>query len=323
MNDSTSLNISIIVPVYNVENYLKECLDSILAQTYKNIQVLLVDDGSKDNSGKIAQEYAAKDSRLRYIYQDNKGLSGARNTGIKKADGEYIAVVDSDDWVEPDYIETMLKTALEKDADVTVCGFVKESKEPKELRIENRAYSRTSAMGVLSNIFTDEYLVMNVAWNKLYKKNIFDKVQYAEGKLHEDEYTIHRVIDQADLICTIDKVLYHYRLRDDSIMGSLNTENMRHFDIVDAHLDRVSCCRNQLYGEFYRLIVYSLFEEIIWLMPRYNHDTFKKYRLNRKFRWLMIRECIKNYAQLDKNQKREYLPVIINPEKYIRAKLKQ
>lgn len=309
--------VSIVVPIYNVENYLEECLDSLINQTYKNIEVLMVNDGSNDNSGDIAQQYSKKDSRFKYIYQENQGLSAARNTGIKESKGDYISVIDSDDWVEPDYVEAMLKVALDKDADITISGLTKELDTPQEICIHgDKVYSRTSAMHVLSNIYTEDYLEFIVAVDKLYKRKIFDKVQFQEGKLHEDEFAIHRIIDEANLICTVDKSLYHYRMRANSITSSEQSANLRHFDIVDAHRDRVKCCRKQIYSDFYRLIVYSLFEEIIWLMPTYNHEAYKNNGLNNRFRKIMVREYISNFSQLDKYQRKEYLSVILNPEGY-------
>lgn len=309
--------VSVVVPIYNVEKYLTECLDSISRQTYQNIQVILVDDGSRDNSGDIAKDYTKKDSRFKYIYQANGGLSAARNTGIKAATGEYLAVVDSDDWIEPDYIEELLKVATKNDADITVCGFLKEGSTAQEISIkDNKIYSRTAAMKLLSNIFTEEYLAINVAWNKLYKTKLFENNIYPPGKIHEDEYIIHRLIDESRLISTTPKALYHYRIRDDSITGAKQAANLKHFDIIEAHRDRVKSCKKQIYGDFYRLIVYSLFEEIIWLVPTYNDLTFKKYSLNSKFRLIMISEYIKNYSQLDNKQRREYLLFIINPKGY-------
>ncbi len=317
VNQLTNPLVSLVVPIYNVEEYLVECLDSLASQTYKNIQVVMVDDGSKDSSGEIAKSYSEKDSRFVYIYQENQGLSAARNTGINASSGEYVALIDSDDWVDSDYVEAMLNVALKKNADVIISGLIKELDVPQEICIHgDKAYSKTSAMKVLGNIFTEDYLAFIVAVNKLYKREIFDEVQFQTGRLHEDEFAIHRIIDASNIICTVDKSLYHYRMRANSITSSEQSSNLRHFDIVDAHRDRVECCKNQFYTDFYRLIVYSLFEEIIWLMPTYNHETFKKYGLNNRFRQIMISEYIKNFAQLDNHQRKEYLLAILNPEGY-------
>lgn len=309
--------VSIVVPIYNVKDYLSVCLDSIKNQTYKNIQVLLVDDGSTDGSSSVAKGYAADDERFIYIRQQNAGLSGARNTGKASATGEYIAFIDSDDWLEPDYVNRLTQKAMENDADIVVCGFQKNSDVTAVTTFKGEEYlSKTKAMEVLGNIFTPEYLLINVAWNKLYKRSIFDKVDYPVGKIHEDEYSIHHIIDKADLIVTIPDVLYHYRIREDSITGSTNNENFKHFDIAEAHLDRVAHCRNQMYESCYRLIVYSLFEEIIQLMFRYSDDVCIKHKLYSKFRWLMLRESLKNYNQLDTHQKKEYLLMILSPRAY-------
>lgn len=311
--------VSIVVPIYNVQDYLQDCLVSLASQTYSNIEVLLVDDGSKDNSTDIAKAFAASDNRFTYIRQENQGLSAARNTGLDRAKGEYIAVVDSDDWVEPDYIETMLDAATDKNADLVVCGIRKEDSSPRDFGIAGiNCYSKSAAMKILGNIFTDEYLLMIVAWNKLYKRTVFDKVRYAVGKIHEDEYAIHRVIDAASLVCTIDKPLYHYRIREDSITGSKREADMRHFDVFEAHQDRVECCDKTIYGDFYHLIVYSMFEELILLMLRYGEDVYKKHHLTGRFRKIFISECFKNYKHLDRHQKKEYSMAIISPVRYKR-----
>ena len=310
--------VTVVVPIYNVEDYLAECLDSLETQTYQKIEVLLIDDGSKDGSANVAKAYEAKDPRFKYISQKNQGLSAARNTGIAKAKGEYISFIDSDDWVEPDYVESMLKTAIENDADLVDCGFIREDGTHSITAFkENHVYSRTGAMNVLDNIFTDDYLLMILACNKLIRTKVMDHVKYTVGKIHEDEYIVHRMIDECDIVCTVTNPLYHYRIRQDSITGANRDEDLRHFHVLDAHLDRVDCCNKQFYGEFYRKIVYSMFEELILLMRRYSPETYKKEHLTGKFRWLMITQCIKNYKQLDSHQKKEYIRAIISPQGYV------
>jgi hypothetical protein len=142
-------------------------------------------------------------------------------------------------------------------------------------------------------------------------------LKYAVGKIHEDEYIVHRIIDECDIVCTVTNALYHYRIRQDSITGASRDEDLRHFHILDAHLDRVACCNKQFYGEFYRKIVYSMFEELILLMTRYSPETYKKEHLTGKFRWLMITLCLKYYKQLDNHQKKEYIRAIISPLGYV------
>ncbi len=310
--------ISVVVPIYNVRDYLEECLESIALQTYKSIEVLMIDDGSNDGSKEIAKAFSEKDKRFLYIYQENQGLSAARNTGIEASKGEYLVFVDSDDWVEKDFIQKLYENIMASGADVSVCGYFKDSEVSEEIVFdEAHIMSRTKAMGILGNIFPKEYLLMVLAWNKLYRKSVFDNVRYANGKIHEDEYIIHRIIDNSEMVSTITEPLYHYRIRNDSITGSKNQADLRHFDIVDAHRDRVNCCRGQIYSDIYKLIVYSFFEEILQLMFRYDRSAYKEYHLNSRFRWLMLRECILNYKELDKHQKKEYLLVIISPTGYV------
>ena len=315
--------ISIVVPIYNVENYLAMCLASIAAQTYKNLQVLLIDDGSIDGSTEIAKDYAARDDRFVYLHQENKGLSGARNTGIDNARGEYIAFVDSDDWLEPDYIQELLRVALERDSDITIGGLFKEAGNSKKVVPDvGRAYSKTAAMEILDDIFPEKYMLMILAWNKLYKRKLFETIRFPQGKIHEDEYTIHRLIDESELIYTVPKSLYHYRMRQDSITGANTTEDLRHFHIMDAHLDRVECCKRQSYGAYYELIVYSMFEELIELICRYSDEAYKKFKLNGRFRRIMFREYFKNYSQLCGYQRKEYILVMLSPRAYKYRKLR-
>ncbi|WP_051199903.1 glycosyltransferase [Butyrivibrio sp. FCS006] len=315
--------VSIVVPIYNVENFLEKCLTSIAGQSYRNIEVIMVDDGSKDNSADIAKKFAVNDDRFKYYHQENAGLSAARNTGINNATGEYISFIDSDDWIDSDFVKKLMEAIIAHNADLAVCGYYKEEDKIEAIGYDSEMIlSRTAAMSVFEVIFPKEYSLMVIACNKLFKKSIFDNVKFKEGRIHEDEYTMHRIIDASSIVVTIPDVLYHYMIRANSITGANNIEDLRHFDIIDAHRDRVKCCRQQIYSDFYRLIVYSLFEEIICLMLTYDNETFDKYHLNKLFRRIMLKECIKHYNQLDRVQKKTYLAVIINPKLYTNHKRK-
>lgn len=311
--------VSVVVPIYNVENYLDKCLESIQNQTYRNIEVIMVDDGSTDRSGSIAKEFSQKDKRFLYCHQSNGGLSVARNSGIEASTGEYIAFIDSDDYIDSTFIEKLLIAALEKDADIVSCGYYKETNIVEKIGYDSyETLSRTAAMRVLGVIFPKEYTLMVIACNKLFRKTVFDTVRFKVGKIHEDEFTIHRIIDESDIVVTIPDVLYHYVVRTTSITGARNKADLRHFDIVDAHRDRVSCCKKQIYSDFYRLIVYSMFEEIIQLMLRYSFEDYDKYHLSSRFRKIMFSECIKHYDQLDRHQKKEYFLAIFSPKMYVK-----
>ena len=311
--------ISVVVPIYNVEEYLRECLDSIKDQTYPNIEVLMIDDGSKDGSGAVALEYASRYPYFRYIHQDNQGLSGARNRGIEEAKGEFIAFVDSDDWLEKDYIDKLYSNLHKTGADIAVCGYIKEDGNQTAVTYDNDAVlSRTAAMAVLGVIFPKEYTLLILAWNKLYRKSIFDKIRFPLGRIHEDEYTIHRIIDESRMVSMMTETLYHYRIRSNSITGQHNVADLRHFDILDAHRDRIECCRQQIYCESYRLIVYSFFEELIQLMFRYDRQAYKEYGLNNRFRRILLTECIRNYRELDKHQKKSYFVAFLDPKSFVK-----
>lgn len=309
--------ISVIVPIYNVAPYIGKCLASIGAQTYDNFEVILVDDGSTDEGGIIALEYSKRDPRFKYIKQENKGLSEARNAGIDKATGEYLAFIDSDDWIEPDYLEKLFEGIAKTGADVAVCGFYEESQSPRKVVFDNfEVLSKERSMEAFSNIFTKENLLMTLAWNKLYHKKIFKELRYTPGVIHEDEFIAHRIVNEAHKITVIPEVMYHYETRDDSITGSKKTQDVRHLVLLDAQADRVLCCKNALYQNIFTNIVYSYFENITMLCMRYDEDSFKQYKLNRLLRKYAFREYVRDGHLLPRGYKRDVRKMIINPYKY-------
>lgn len=230
--------ISIIVPVYNVERYLVKCLDSIVNQTYQNLQIILIEDGSSDNSGKISDDYSKKDQRISVIHKRNEGLSAARNEGVDIAEGEYIGFVDSDDYIEPDMYERLYKLIETTDAELAVCEFtyvndegIKQENESC-FQVEGTIDANSYMKRWIDSKYAPAYVV---AWNKLYKKKVFDGIRYPIGKYREDEYLIHHVIYQCqNIICTPDK-LYNYVQHEGSVMKSKNAFLM---DLGDALIDR-------------------------------------------------------------------------------------
>ncbi len=205
--------VSIIVPVYNVEACLSECVESLLAQTYGNLEIILIDDGSTDNSGSLCNELARKDKRIKVVHQANKGLSGARNTGLETSTGIYLAFVDSDDTVKPDFIRSLLKAAETSMSAIVVCGYNDETPSSAVLSGEEatvRLLTRQENLDILT-------------WNKLYRKSLFSrKIRFPEGKIHEDNLTTYKLYAKAERICFIDKSLYCYRAREDSITKKEN-----------------------------------------------------------------------------------------------------
>ena len=185
--------ISVIVPVYNVEKYLPKCLDSLLAQTWQELEIIVVDDGSPDNSWDIMQEYARRDSRIRPIRQKNGGLSAARNAGVEAARGEWIGFLDSDDYVAPEMYERLYRAAAEQGAQMAVCSFTYVTPDGKPIPrtspiTKNEVLSGIQMMERLAGPQNWYYIT---AWNRLYQKKLFDAVRFPVGKLHEDEYTAH------------------------------------------------------------------------------------------------------------------------------------
>lgn len=213
--------ISIIIPVYKVEKYLSRCVDSVLAQTYRNIEIILVDDGSPDKCPEICDEYAQRDGRITVIHKENGGLSDARNVGIEAARGAYVGFVDSDDYIHPDMYKELYGALLEEKADVAVCGIEKvECTDCQIKSVENNNVRIYTGLQAVKNILVKEsHVVSVVAWNKLYKKSLFEGIRFPEGKLHEDEFTTYRIFYQCEKVVYVTGNYYYYFQRPDSIMG--------------------------------------------------------------------------------------------------------
>ncbi len=225
--------VSIIVPIYNVEKYLKECLDSIINQTYKNIEILLINDGSPDNSKKIMEYYKKKDDRILCYYKENGGLSDARNFGLDKATGNYITFVDSDDYIDRNYIEKLYNQIKKDNSKISQCGFYDITDKGNILK--STFYKTIKKINKLDYIYQtyDKYNGENVVtWNKMYDKSIFDDIRFPYGKIHEDEFVIHKIIDKVDFISIVNEPLYYYRKNENSIMGK--KYSIKRLDIIDA-----------------------------------------------------------------------------------------
>lgn len=208
--------ISVIVPVYGVEKYLDRCVESVLCQTYKDFELLLVDDGSTDDCPRMCDEWAKKDERIRVFHKSNGGLSSARNYGLDKANGEYIAFVDSDDFIHPDYLIFLYFALTQADADIVICNF-KLFNDKTEIKIEKEEIQEIKEYDNYT-IFekNDDFLggacdlKKEVAWNKLYKKEIFSDIRFPEGKIHEDTATYYKFLYSAKKIAYISNRLYFY-----------------------------------------------------------------------------------------------------------------
>lgn len=215
--------ISVIVPIYKVDSYLRKCLDSIINQTYTNLEIILVDDGSPDNCPAICDEYAAKDERITVIHQKNGGLSAARNAALDIATGDYIGFVDSDDWIELDMYEYLMTNALTEHAEVTCCGRFEEYPN-RTVPLCWPRYELMDTENALGALLEDRYLRNNV-WEKLWKRDLFHGVRFPVGQNFEDVATTYRLFDAAGRILCLPEPKYHYRQRPDSIIADTSLKN--------------------------------------------------------------------------------------------------
>lgn len=238
--------ISIIVPVYNVEEYVDECIKSIVSQTYENLEILIVDDGSRDESGEICDRWSERDSRVRVIHQENKGLSAARNTGIDAATGELIGFVDGDDVVFPNMYEELYKNMIRYRAQICCCG-VKRGKsfelnnknDMKTGEKESKYFREVQIFGpreALKELVLEERIQVHV-WNKLYDRSVIKDLLFEQGKYHEDEFWSHQVLARAERIVVLEEELYGYRWRENSVMTQ--SYSLKHLDLLDARVSRL------------------------------------------------------------------------------------
>lgn len=229
--------ISIIVPIYKVEKYLNRCVESIVQQTYSNLEIILVDDGSPDNCPKICDDWLQKDNRIKVVHKENGGLSDARNAGIALAAGNFIGFIDSDDWIAPEMYERLLNSIHKDETDIAACTVEmtwEDNKEKNKLLTvkENVVLSQIEAQETLLN----EDKLNHPVWNKLYKRETIDGLLFEKGKYHEDVFWTYKAIGNADSISIIDYVGYFYFQRNDSIMG--HDYSIDWIDYVDAICER-------------------------------------------------------------------------------------
>lgn len=222
--------ISVIVPVYNVEKYLARCVDSILAQTHSNLEVILVDDGAKDSSPTICDRYAAKDSRVRVIHKENGGLSSARNTGIEAATGEYVSFVDSDDWIEPDTYAYMLNQMKIYDVKLVCAGRYDVNEETGEKKVGLCPAKEEMVTGeeLAGRIFTWDHCDSSVC-DKLFHRSLWEKYRFPVGRVNEDLLVTYRVALDAGKAVLCDKPVYNYFQRTGSISRASISEKTFHY----------------------------------------------------------------------------------------------
>ena len=258
--------ISVIVPVYQVEKYIHRCVDSILSQTFSDFELILVDDGSPDRCGAICDEYAVRDNRVTVIHQENAGVSAARNAGIdwafEKSDSEWIYFADSDDWIHRRTLETLLSGAKSTGLDVVIGGF--QRTKGSEAAIEEQQF-KTEAWKT-EKLFFEKSVTATTAWGTLYRKRLFADLRYPVGKNREDEWVTYKVLFQNARTAFVDAPLYSYFRNPNGIMGSQKQED--YLSGLDAQKERIDFFRAQRYREL-----------CVWEWYNYQ-KTLKKYVLN-------------------------------------------
>lgn len=269
--------VSIIVPVYNVEKYVKKCIDSIVAQTYKSLEIILVNDGSTDTSGDICTQQAKLDNRIKAMNKQNGGLSDARNFGIDKATGKYLCFVDSDDTLHPQMIEIMLNAMIATDKNISVCDFLEVTDDftPTNATIKNIKYSIYDMEQTLGNLYNDMYVKTVIACCKIYDAKLFTTIRFPYKKLHEDEYTTYKILMQSNGSVYIDSALYYYLQRADSITGE--GFKLSRIDGLGAFEERAECFKDNNLMELYSKAAYNN----LMVIAKYYYST-KKYFPNKK-----------------------------------------
>lgn len=317
----TCISISIIIPVYRVEKYLSKCLESVLAQTFSDFEVLLIDDGSPDRSGLIGEKYATQDSRIKVFHKENGGVSSARNYGIGIAEGTYVAFCDSDDWVEPDWLETLYRQMCDYPVDLSVCGLKKENEAGKILfTVDEQCVYIKNREEALLTLFNGDGFYRYQGWvvNKLYKREILvrngiefnEEICYSEDRLFNFFYLLHCT---SAIYSTEPK--YHYLIRQNSAMISYH-ENEEYQEKYGSFMDAFETMLSD------RSVYSSVVEQA--LASNYILDSINlyiKYRKSTAGKRLhcQVNEIVKRYIKIiPSTQKYEYLFFLIHPFLYDR-----
>lgn len=274
--------ISVIVPVYKVEQYLHRCVDSILMQSFRDFELILVDDGSPDSCGSICDGYAASNPAVHVLHQENGGLSAARNTGIdwvmNNSDSQWLAFVDSDDWVHRDYLKRLYEAVEDTGCRISMCFFRRTGGEP----LPDSSDGGVCALGADDFYCTEQVSSGNVvvAWNKLYHRSLFRKLRFPVGKLNEDEFTTYRAVYEAEKVAVVLSELYAYYQNPNGIM--LSQWNPRRLHILEAIEEQVAFAKEQENSRFYargvKHYIFSIHEQLNAAQKAYHKELRKKMR---------------------------------------------
>lgn len=269
INKESSNLISIIIAVYNAEEWLARCIESIINQTYSDIEIVLVDDGSTDRSSSICDEYAIKDNRIVVIHKPNGGLAEARNTGIAAAKGAYIGFVDNDDYILPNMYEDMLKEMECSDVDLVLCNctYVDENGQPIEEISPIKKNDIISSKEYFARLAEPQSGYYITVWNRLYRRDILEGILFPVGRTNEDSYVVHRIIQRCKRILIMDNSYYFYTQRDTSL--SRTPKANQYFDSIDALIDRIEFYKHYGYSDLYPNILRQMIDNHIQIRRHY------------------------------------------------------
>ena len=275
--------ISIIVPIYNVENYLEKCIESILNQTYKNIEIILIDDGSKDNSKNICKKYVDYDNRVKYYYKENGGLSSARNYGIEKSKGNYLMFIDSDDYIDSDMVEKLYDAIIKNNVDISCGGkYLEFTYETKVINTSGDFFSNRE--DTLKRILKVDNVDTSCC-DKLFSSKLFEQIRFPEGRLFEDLGTLYKIIDISDGLYHIHFPFYHYRKHDNSIINS--KFNPKKLDSIYF--------RKEIHEFILKKYPRLKNDSELFYFPILINDTFKCYALHLNDEYKIFKSEIRKY----------------------------
>lgn len=289
------MKISVIVPLYNAEKYLRDCIESILSQTFTDFECMLIDDGSKDNSLNICFEYAAKDNRIKVIQNEHKGVSYARNTGLKMAKGEYISFVDSDDEISDSMFETMVNHMDNNDYDIVQCGYdyiMEDEKKSLPYTIESEL-EIVSGKDMLKKFGLEYSEIYFVLWNKLYKRSLFKNIEFPLGKLHEDEFVTYKIYYKTKRAVLLKDCMYSYYKRLGSITNTYSVNRLESF--IEYNKLRINYFKKkdrEIFNSMLYVFYITLFQ---------NYEMCNKARFSRKQKktlTLLAKEYYKEFCTI-------------------------
>ncbi|MBS6519856.1 MAG: glycosyltransferase family 2 protein [Clostridiales bacterium] len=299
--------ISIIVPIYKVEKYLPECIDSIIRQTYKNIEIILVDDGSPDHCGKICDEYKKKDDRIVVIHKENGGLSDARNAGLAIAKGEYLNFVDSDDKLPENSIERLYKMAVDSCAQMVIGGFERFKDETGEVFFSTDCEGERTTVMTKLEAMEDFFRDGCQAWAVLYEKRIHEDIYFPKGEINEDEAVVFQLYDRCQTIVVTNAVVYSYRNREESITTTSFSENKL---VAVEHYKNNYLWLKEKYPQLSDKAWVRYFSGIVWALNNMTVDTKRFSAQIAEFR-IQLKSMMKNPLWKKELSKKERLRAVL------------